>query len=305
MLGEAENLGEGDDGVVLADARAGRGTTCCARAVEPAPSAGTLTVTAGGSRTRRPVLRGDGRGGSLPLLPRSGTPTIWSAAPTAFVAAIKSGDVERAKQLFATTREPYEAIEPVAESFGDLDPAIDARINDVDGRLHDVDRLPPASSRSLWERASIDARARRRSLTSCVDGHRRAAAEGRRRVEFAAGPARERRDRAARRGRQVEDHRRGGPLLPHRPVGLPGEPRRLARGASTRCSPSLDRVAIPELAATIKSALRRRPARRSTATGRGRGFVALHGAHDGRHARGSARRSTRSPSRSPRHPASS
>ena len=45
----------------------------------------------------------------------------------AFVKAVQDGDIERAKSLFAWAREPYEAIEPVAESFGDLDPAIDAR----------------------------------------------------------------------------------------------------------------------------------------------------------------------------------
>lgn len=49
----------------------------------------------------------------------------------AFVAAIEGGDVERAKQLYEYTRIPYERIEPVAESFGGLDPAIDARVNDV------------------------------------------------------------------------------------------------------------------------------------------------------------------------------
>lgn len=48
-----------------------------------------------------------------------------------FVAAVKSGDVKEAKRLFAGTRAPYETIEPVAESFGGLDPAIDARVNDV------------------------------------------------------------------------------------------------------------------------------------------------------------------------------
>jgi iron uptake system component EfeO len=50
---------------------------------------------------------------------------------TAFVAAVKAGDVARAKQLYETSRVPYEKIEPVAESFGNLDPAIDARENDV------------------------------------------------------------------------------------------------------------------------------------------------------------------------------
>jgi FTR1 family protein len=49
-----------------------------------------------------------------------------------FVAAIKSGDVDGAKAQFAGARAPYETIEPVAESFGNLDPEIDARVNDVE-----------------------------------------------------------------------------------------------------------------------------------------------------------------------------
>jgi FTR1 family protein len=49
----------------------------------------------------------------------------------AFVAAVKAGDVEKAKSEFAAARVPYETIEPVAESFGTLDPDIDARVNDV------------------------------------------------------------------------------------------------------------------------------------------------------------------------------
>ncbi len=53
------------------------------------------------------------------------------AATKPFVAAVESGDVERAKSLYAAARVPYERIEPVAESFGDLDPRIDARENDV------------------------------------------------------------------------------------------------------------------------------------------------------------------------------
>jgi iron uptake system component EfeO len=48
-----------------------------------------------------------------------------------FVAAVKSGDVEQAKALFPVARTPWERIEPVAEIFGGLDPAIDARVNDV------------------------------------------------------------------------------------------------------------------------------------------------------------------------------
>jgi iron uptake system component EfeO len=49
-----------------------------------------------------------------------------------FVAALKAGDTAEAKQLFGPTRIHYEAIEPIAESFGNLDPEIDARVNDVE-----------------------------------------------------------------------------------------------------------------------------------------------------------------------------
>jgi iron uptake system component EfeO len=44
-----------------------------------------------------------------------------------FVAAIKAGDLETARTLYATTRVPWESIEPIAELFADLDAAIDFR----------------------------------------------------------------------------------------------------------------------------------------------------------------------------------
>ena len=53
-------------------------------------------------------------------------------ATTAFTNAVRAGDIAKAKDLFAPARASYERIEPVAESFGDLDPQIDARVNDVD-----------------------------------------------------------------------------------------------------------------------------------------------------------------------------
>lgn len=48
-----------------------------------------------------------------------------------FVAAVKAGDLDRAAKLYGAPRLNYERIEPVAESFGDLDPAIDARADDA------------------------------------------------------------------------------------------------------------------------------------------------------------------------------
>lgn len=42
-----------------------------------------------------------------------------------------AGDDDQARELYATTRMSWERIEPVAESFGDLDPRIDAREADL------------------------------------------------------------------------------------------------------------------------------------------------------------------------------
>ncbi len=66
-----------------------------------------------------------------------------------FTDAVRAGDIETAKNEYGKARVYYERIEPVAESFGDLDPMIDARINDVDSEadwtgFHVIER-------ALWE----------------------------------------------------------------------------------------------------------------------------------------------------------
>jgi iron uptake system component EfeO len=56
-----------------------------------------------------------------------------------FTAAVKAGDVEKAKTLFAPTRTSYEKIEPVAELFSDLDRAIDSRADDFEHAEQDLE----------------------------------------------------------------------------------------------------------------------------------------------------------------------
>jgi len=48
-----------------------------------------------------------------------------------FVNAFKSGDIEKAKAAYAPARMYFERSEPIAESFGDLDPRIDGRLADI------------------------------------------------------------------------------------------------------------------------------------------------------------------------------
>jgi iron uptake system component EfeO len=76
---------------------------------------------------------------------------------TAFVAAVKAGDVEKAKALFAPTRINYEAIEPIAELFSDLDVSIDSRADDYEKA--EADPAFPGFHRieyGLWEKGSTE-----------------------------------------------------------------------------------------------------------------------------------------------------
>lgn len=69
-----------------------------------------------------------------------------------FTNAVKSGDMETAKKLYAPARAYYERIEPIAESLGDFDPWIDAREGDVpDNEWRGYHKLEKA----LWETKSV------------------------------------------------------------------------------------------------------------------------------------------------------
>ncbi|RMX11441.1 iron uptake system protein EfeO [Allofranklinella schreckenbergeri] len=75
----------------------------------------------------------------------------------AFVAAVKAGDVEKAKALYAPTRVSYEKVEPIAELFSDLDVAIDSRADDYEGA--EKDPAFPGFHRieySLWAKKTAD-----------------------------------------------------------------------------------------------------------------------------------------------------
>jgi iron uptake system component EfeO len=50
---------------------------------------------------------------------------------TALADAVRAGDAETARALYAPSRLPWERVEPVAEAFGDLDPRMDAREADL------------------------------------------------------------------------------------------------------------------------------------------------------------------------------
>src|SRR3954454_23850 len=72
-----------------------------------------------------------------------------------FGAAVKAGDLPAAQALYPVARSSFERIEPVASTFGDLDPKIDARENDVEEG--DTWTGFHVLERDLWETGDVSA----------------------------------------------------------------------------------------------------------------------------------------------------
>ena len=126
ILGEKENVADGLSGSFSLTLDAGDYTICC-----PGGSAdeGTLSVT---GKSAAAVAAPDEKGAIAQYrgyLEHNTDELVEETKP--FVAAVIAGNVAEAKSRYAAARIPYERIEPVAESFGDLDPRIDARANDI------------------------------------------------------------------------------------------------------------------------------------------------------------------------------
>ena len=166
-----------------------------------------------------------------------------------FAELYTSGQDDEARALYPVAREHWERIETVAESFGDLDPKMDLREADLEPGAG-VDRLAPDREGPV-ARARQELPAARRSRPAEV--RRRPGRQHRHAVrphpdpDLHRRPDRQRLPWPARRGRDRQGHRRGGVLVAHRPLGLPGQRRRRPSRASTgsaRCcksaTPTLD-----------------------------------------------------------------
>jgi iron uptake system component EfeO len=125
ILGEVENLSEGFTGSFSLTLEKGEYTLYCPGGSD---EKGTLTVSGELKAENSPQVE-EAIAQYRDYLEQNTAALVAATKP--FVAAVEAGEVEEAKALYAPARIPYERIEPVAESFGGLDPRIDARINDV------------------------------------------------------------------------------------------------------------------------------------------------------------------------------
>ncbi|POX54764.1 peptidase M75 [Streptomyces sp. Ru71] len=124
VVAERENIGPGTKQKVTAEVKAGAYQIACKPGMKGKGIRQALKVTGGTTARRDPRLdqavaayRAYAQAQADETLPKV----------EAFVKAVKAGDVEAAKKTYAPSRLGWERTEPVAESFGDIDPKVDVR----------------------------------------------------------------------------------------------------------------------------------------------------------------------------------
>lgn len=125
IIGEVENITKGIERSFTLNLKPGEYTALCLNGTAGSGKITvkntTMTSLPGGSTEATEKYRAYVQQEANDLVERT----------QAFTAAVTAGDIAKAKSLYAPARVPYERIEPVAESFGDLDPAIDGRADDT------------------------------------------------------------------------------------------------------------------------------------------------------------------------------
>lgn len=133
IIGEVENIGPGLTRNLVVTAPAGTYTTACKPGMQGEGIRSAFEITESGDKpavdTNIKALTDTGTAQYLAYV-KDQTEQLL-AGTKEFAAAYAAGDAAKARDLYAATRMHWERIEPVAESFGDLDPKLDAREADL------------------------------------------------------------------------------------------------------------------------------------------------------------------------------
>lgn len=162
-LAERENILDGKTATLSVNLEEGDYTIFCPNAEDPGSE---LTVTPGSGGSGATETAQDAVDTYRAYVEENTRELVAATKP--FVAAVVAGEVAKAKSLYPAARIPYERIEPVAESFGDLDPKIDAREGDVPkkdfGGFHRIEK-------ALWVENTTEGMApvAKQLLVDCKD----------------------------------------------------------------------------------------------------------------------------------------
>jgi iron uptake system component EfeO len=125
IVTERENIGPGTRATVTAEIKAGTYEIACKPGMKGDGIRQKITATGKGA-AKKTDPRLDAAVASYRKYAQEQA-DLTIPAVQKFADAVKKGDVEAAKAQFATSRIGWERTEPVAESFGDIDPKTDTR----------------------------------------------------------------------------------------------------------------------------------------------------------------------------------
>jgi iron uptake system component EfeO len=134
IVGEVENIGPGISRDLVINVPAGKYVPACKPGMTGKGIRSDFTVTDSGQKTEvsgATQQQIDTANAQYKSYVRDQSQQLLTGTE-AFVAAYKAGDDAKARALYAPTRVHWERIEPVAESFGTLDPKMDLREADVE-----------------------------------------------------------------------------------------------------------------------------------------------------------------------------
>ncbi|MER6352848.1 iron uptake system protein EfeO [Streptomyces sp. NPDC001634] len=144
IVAERENIGPGTEQKVTAEVKAGDYRIACKPGMKGKGIRQDVTATGSGSAAKRNPKLDQAVADYREYAQEQADQTLPKAK--AFTETIKAGDLEAAKKAYAPSRLGWERTEPVAESFGDIDPKVDVREDGLE------DGQDPATDWTGWHR---------------------------------------------------------------------------------------------------------------------------------------------------------
>ncbi|MEV5202913.1 iron uptake system protein EfeO [Streptomyces sp. NPDC047917] len=124
IVAERENIGPGTKANITAEIKAGSYEIACKPGMKGHGIRQKLEVTGGKAAKRSPEM--DKAVAEYRTYVQAQADETLPKAKK-FTDAVAAGDIEAAKKIYADSRLGWERTEPVAESFGDIDPKVDIR----------------------------------------------------------------------------------------------------------------------------------------------------------------------------------
>ena len=131
IVTERENIGPGTKAKITAEVKAGSYEIACKPGMKGDGIRQKVEATGGGTQAGRSPEMDQAVAAYRAYVQAQADETLPKVK--VFTDAVAAGDIEAAKKAYADSRIGWERTEPVAESFGDIDPKVDVREDGLEG----------------------------------------------------------------------------------------------------------------------------------------------------------------------------